>query len=167
MKSWSMLAVIGGMAGLVCLMACGGENKSASSEKQTAAPLTVKAAQGTAAKETIGKEAPLRAAQKQAPFSAEMSAEFMRKVMEASARIEGVKKQIAARQKVIYETNPEVKVYRAQLVEMQGEINKLMDADVELVELKLNRNILWTTMPTLPRRNAQGGGPARGFGLMR
>ncbi|MBU4199649.1 MAG: hypothetical protein KKE37_12080 [Verrucomicrobia bacterium] len=174
MKSWSMLAAIGVMAGLVGLVACGGENKSGSSEQQTAAPLPVKAAKETVAANSTPaevmagkKDAPAGGVQQPAPFSAEMSADFLRKVMETSARIEAAKTQIAERQKVIFETNPEAKACRVQLVEMQSEINKIMDADAELVELKLNRDILWTTMPTLPRGNAQGGGPVRGFGPMR
>ena len=147
---------------LVFSTACGGENKAPSDGK----PATVSAPSAKDADTAKPGQALVAGASKQAPFSAEMSAEFMRKVMETSARIEAVKKQIAERQKVIYETNPEVKAYRADLIEMQKEISKIMDADVELAELKLSRDILWTTMPTLPRGNVQGG-PARGFGPMK
>lgn len=167
MKSWFRPAIVGGMAGLVCLMGCGGEPQSGIGEKKVEAPLPVKAIKGPAEDKAVGKETPQAGAQKPAPFSAEMSAEFMRKVMETSARIEAVKTKIAERQKVIYDTNPDVKAYRAQLVAMQGEISKIMEADAELAELKLNRDILWTTMPTLPRGNMQGSGPTRGFGPMR
>lgn len=106
------------------------------------------------------------AAAQPTPFSAEMSAEFMRKVMETSARIEAVKKEIAERKAVIFSTNPEVKAYRAKLIEMQNEINKIVDKDAELAALKLDRDILWTTMPILPRGNVPGGG-APGFGPMK
>jgi Tfp pilus assembly major pilin PilA len=100
------------------------------------------------------------------PFSPEMSAEFMQKVMETTAKIEAIKKKIAERQAVIYETNPQVKECRSQLIEMQHEINKILEADAELATLKLNRDILWTTMPTLPRGNSPGG-PTRGFGPLK
>lgn len=88
---------------------------------------------------------------KPAPFSAEVSADFIKKVMETSARIEECKKQIAERQAYLYESNPKIKGYRQEMIEMQTRINKLLENDKELAEMRLNRDILWTTMPALPK----------------
>lgn len=94
---------------------------------------------------------------KAAPFSPEISADFIKKVMETSAKIEACKKEISARQAYLYESNPKIKEYRSQMVEMQKRINAILDADKELAELRLNRDIAYTTMPALPRgREPQG-----------
>lgn len=100
---------------------------------------------------------------KNAPFSAEISADFIKKVMETSARIEECKKQIAERQAYLYEHNSQIKSYRQEMIEMQAKINKIMDDDKELAELRLNRDILWTTMPVLPKppREQLGPGPRK------
>ena len=156
MKSWTMIAGCGAAMLIILVTACGGEE----SKKQAPAPESAAPAKAMPAAK------PGQAAAQPAPFSPEMSAEFMRKVMETTARIEAVKKEIAERQNIIFETNPEVKAYRTKLIEMQKEIGKILDADAELAALKLNRDILWTTMPTLPRGNMQGGG-GQGFGPMK
>lgn len=96
---------------------------------------------------------------KSSPFSAEISADFIKKVMETSARIEGCKKEIAERQNYLYESNPQIKAYRKQMIEMQSQINKIMEADKELADMRLNRDILWTTMPVLPKAREQQMGP--------
>jgi len=95
-----------------------------------------------------------------APFSSEISADFIKKVMETSARIEECKKQIAERQDYLYENNSQIKAYRREMVEMQTKINKLLESDKELAELRLDRDMLWTTMPVLPKprgRQIMGG----------
>jgi len=92
---------------------------------------------------------------KPAPFSAEISADFIKKVMETSARIEECKKQIAERQAYLFESNPQIKAYRKEMVEMQTKINVILEADKELADLRLNRDILWTTMPVLPKTREQ------------
>jgi hypothetical protein len=96
---------------------------------------------------TGGTNAALRAS----PFSAEIGADFMKKVMETSAKIEAARRQIAERQAQLYATNPEIKSIHARMVEGQQEINRILDADPELADLKLSRDILWSTMPALPR----------------
>ncbi len=136
-------------ASLLFLMACECKQSPAANE-QTKAPLMAPSA--TAAPAQTPPPAP-----KLTPFSAEMSADFMRKVMETSARIETVKKQMAERRATIFDNNPAVKSYRQQLIAMQKEINALLDADPELIAMKLNRDIMWSTMPALPRANAPAG----------
>lgn len=89
--------------------------------------------------------------QKASPFSAEISADFVKKVMETSARIEECKKQIAERQAYLYENNPKVKDLRQEMIAMQLKINKIIEADKELTDLRLSRDIVWTTMPVLPK----------------
>lgn len=84
------------------------------------------------------------------PSMEAMGAEFMRKVMEMSARIEAVQKKMAEREQAIRETNPEVKAMRARMMHMQRKINRILDEDEELAELKMERDMLWTTMPSLP-----------------
>ena len=91
------------------------------------------------------------AAGRMSPFSAEISADFIKKVMETSAKIEEAKRQIAERQAQLYATNPEIKSTRARMIEGQKEINRILDADQELAELKMSRDILWSTMPALPK----------------
>lgn len=98
---------------------------------------------------------------KAAPFSSEISADFIKKVMETSARIEECKKQIAERQAYLFESNRQIKAYRSEMVEMQHKINSILDADKELAGLRLNRDMLWTTMPTLPKGRDQFSGPRR------
>ncbi len=90
------------------------------------------------------------------PFSAEISADFIKKVMETSAKIESAKNKISARQAQLYESDPEIKSTRAQMVKLQKEINHILDADHELAELKISRDLLWSTMPAMP----QGKNPA-------
>ena len=150
MKSWMTIAGCS-VATMMLLTACGGQQPADTTKKTATPPVVEKKAMAAPVKNKPA-----------APFSPEMSQEFMRKVMETSARIEAVKKQIADRQAVIFETNPAVKAYRAQLVEMQNEIDKILAGDAELTTLKLNRDMLWTTMPTLPRGRPHGG-PMRGF----
>src|SRR5450759_2999588 len=91
------------------------------------------------------------AAGRMSPFSAEIGADFIKKVMETSAKIEEAKRQIAERQAQLYATNPEIKSTRARMIEGQKEINRILDADQELAELKMSRDILWSTMPALPK----------------
>lgn len=85
------------------------------------------------------------------PFSSEIGADFIKKVMETSAKIEEVKRQIAERQAKLYATNPEIKSTRALMIERQKEINLVLDTDQELADLKMSRDILWSTMPALPK----------------
>ena len=85
------------------------------------------------------------------PFSAEVSADFIKKVMETSAKIKEAKRQIAERQAQLYATNPKIKSTRARMIEGQKKINRILDADQELAELKMSRDLLWSTMPALPK----------------
>lgn len=94
-----------------------------------------------------------------APFSAEISADFIKKVTETSARIEECKKQIAERQTYLFESNPQIKTYRKEMIEMQTKINAILEADKNLADLRLNRDILWTTMPVLPKAREHQMGP--------
>lgn len=84
------------------------------------------------------------------PFSAEISADFIKKVMETSAKIEAAKGKIAERQAQLYANDPEIKSIHAQMITLQKEINRILDEDRELAELKMNRDILWSTMPAMP-----------------
>lgn len=104
----------------------------------------------TAATNALGKSV-------KSPFTSEASADFMRKVMETRARIDGVKKEIEARKTKLYATDPELQQSRAQLIQMQTQINTILAADSELAQLKLKRDILLTVMPTLPTRNFHPG----------
>ena len=91
-----------------------------------------------------------------APTVTQMNAEFMRRVMETSARIEAVRKEIGERENELSETHPKIKAMRSQMAEMQKTINRILDQDEELAQLKLKRDIVWTTMPTLPTPAAPG-----------
>ena len=91
------------------------------------------------------------AAGRSSPFSAEVGADFIKKVMETSAKIEEAKRKIAERQAQLYATNPEIKSTRVRMIEGQQEINRILDADQELAALKMSRDILWSTMPALPK----------------
>ena len=91
-----------------------------------------------------------------APIVAQMNAEFMRKVMEASARIEKMKRQIAEREAQLYKANPAIKTLWADMIKKQNEINSILNTDKELAELKRKRAVLWTIMPVLPRSNVRG-----------
>ncbi len=99
------------------------------------------------------------AAGRSSPFSAEIGADFIKKVMETSAKIEEAKRQIAERQMQLYATNPEIKAMRARMIAAQKEINQILDADQELVDLKISRDILWSTMPVLPKGQNPGAKP--------
>ncbi len=113
---------------------------------------------GPAAAEAGSTAAAAEAKEKVAPPKASMeamSAEFMRKVMETSARIEAMKKGIADREQDLYENHPEVKAMRSQMVEIQKTINRLLDEDQELARLKMDRDILWSVMPVLPKPAAR------------
>lgn len=79
-----------------------------------------------------------------------ISAEFMRQVMETSARIEAVRKEIEERERFIYENNQEIKALRSQMKEIQKTISGILDEDEELAALKMDRDILWSIMPALP-----------------
>jgi len=98
-----------------------------------------------------GESGGTNAAGRLSPFSAEISADFIKKVMETSAKIEEAKRQIADRQAKLYATNPEIKASRDLMVKRQKEINLILDADPELAELKMSRDILLSTMPMLPK----------------
>lgn len=99
------------------------------------------------------------AAGRTSPFSAEIGADFIKKVMETSAKIEEAKRKIAERQAQLYATNPEIKSTRARMVAGQKEINQILDADQELADLKMSRDILWSTMPALPKGQNPGSMP--------
>jgi hypothetical protein len=92
----------------------------------------------------------------QAPSMEAMSAEFMKKVMETSARIEAMKKEIADREQFLYENHPELKAVRSQMIEIQKTINRILDEDEELARMKMDRDILWSIMPTLPSPPSPG-----------
>ncbi|MDD5484001.1 MAG: hypothetical protein PHP98_10220 [Kiritimatiellae bacterium] len=98
---------------------------------------------------------------KPAPFSAEISADFIRKVMETSARIEECKKQIAERKAYLFENNPQIKAYRREMIEMQLKINAILEEDRDLADLRLNRDMLLTTMPALPKAEQRMPFPVR------
>ncbi len=100
------------------------------------------------------------------PFGHEMSAEFIRKVMETSAKLEALKKQSVARRQEILENNAEVKAYRAQMRELQKKINSFLAEDQELADLQMERDILWSTMPTLPAASIRPGAPQGIFPVM-
>ncbi len=145
MKSW--ITIAGCSVATMMLLTAYGDQKPDEMNAKTATPTAVE-------KAATALPLPNKPV---TPFSPEMSQEFMRKVMETSARIEAAKQEIADRQAVIFESNPAVKAYKTQLIEMQNEINRILAGDAELAALKLNRDILWTTMPTLPRARPQGG----------
>jgi peptidoglycan hydrolase CwlO-like protein len=84
-----------------------------------------------------------------------MSAEFMRKVMETSKKIEAVKKEIDDREREIHETNAEIKALRSQMIEIQKTINRILGEDAELARLAMEKDILWTVMPVLPKPAAR------------
>ena len=93
------------------------------------------------------------------PFSAEISADFIKKVMETSAKIEEAKRQIADRQAKLYATNPDIKANRELMIKQQKEINRILDADQELADLKMSRDLLWSTMPALPKARSPASFP--------
>jgi hypothetical protein len=141
---------------MVGVMACGAQEKKAADSSAAAAQQAPSVLMVSTNAGTLG------GGTKAMPFSAEMSAEFMKKVMETTARLEEVKKQIAARQAELYASNPQVKAYRDELIKMQAQINALLVEDKELNELKMNRDILGTTAPAFPKAPA-GGVPGRGM----
>lgn len=139
------MAVILGLGVSLCSAA---EQKDAEKKEPTPAAVPAPAGQMFSTNMPGGQGKP-------APFSAEISADFIKKVMETSARIEECKKQIAERQAYLFESNPQIKAYRKEMVEMQAKINVILEADKELADLRLNRDILWTTMPVLPKTREQ------------
>lgn len=102
-----------------------------------------------------------------AAFNAEMSADFMRKVMETSAKIEAVKKQMADRRIELFESNPEIKACQEQMTDLQTEINSILAKDDELAKMEMERDILWTTMPPMPGARHRPGMPRGMFPVMR
>ena len=96
-------------------------------------------------------------------FSAEMSSEFMRKVMEISAKIEAIKKQTAERRAELFETNEEIKGYKKQLVALQKKVNAILAADKELSDLEMERDIILTTMPSILTMQVRPGVPGGMF----
>jgi len=89
--------------------------------------------------------------------------EFMKKVMETSAKIEEAKKQIDERVSTLYKTNPTLTASYAKMVELQKQINTLMDADAEMTAMKTKRDILWSVMPSLPKNPGMPGFGAPGM----
>lgn len=141
MKSVRIIAGFGVVMLFVLSLIAGAEEKTGSSVNQN-----VKS--GVAENTTAGFPT-------NAPVMARMNAEFMRRVMETSARIEAIKSQITERQNQIYESNPEVKGLHSQIIEMQKRINKILNEDKELIELEMKRDVLWTIMPSLPRSRSR------------
>ncbi len=133
------------VAGLLISLACGIATQSFAEESDSKAPATP-----TASAATASQNAPMEA----------MSAEFMRKVMETSAKIEAMKKEISDREHELFETHPEVHAMRSQMVEIQKTINRILDQDQELIKLKMERDILWSVMPTLPKPTARSMPPS-------
>ncbi|MGI6086402.1 MAG: hypothetical protein ACOYCD_00435 [Kiritimatiellia bacterium] len=110
--------------------------------------------------------APTDSDQPEAPvksFSVEMSTEFMRKVMEISAKIESIKKQTAERRAELFETNAEIKGYKKQLVALQKKVNAILAADKELSDLEMERDIILTTMPSILTMQVRPGVPGGMF----
>ncbi len=100
------------------------------------------------------------------PFNVEMSAEFMRKVMETSAKIEAIKKQAAERRAEIFKTNTEIQSHQKQMVALQKKINAILAADGELTGLEMERDILLTIMPAMPAARVRAGAPAGLFPMI-
>ena len=100
------------------------------------------------------------------PFNVEMSAEFMRKVMETSAKIEAIKKEAAARRAEIFKTNGEIQDYQARMIKLQEQINAILSTDPELTKLEMERDIVWTTMPPMPGARMRAGVPPGMFPMM-
>lgn len=76
--------------------------------------------------------------------------DFMRMVREDQARQEAIKKQMAERIKELKSSNPELKAAADQMTAMQRQINAVLAADAELAELKLQHDMLWTVLPSMP-----------------
>ncbi len=96
-------------------------------------------------------------AAKASPFSAEISADFIKQIMETSAKIDDAKRAIAGRRAQLFANNPDIKAARAQMVALQRKINAILDADPELADLRISRDIVWSTMPVFP--HSRPGGP--------
>lgn len=110
--------------------------------------------------------APADPSQAEAPgntISVEMSTEFMRKVMEVSAKIDAIKKQTAKRRAELFETNAEIKSYKKQLVELQKKVNAILAADKQLSDLEMERDIILTTMPSILTMQVRPGVPGGMF----
>jgi len=103
--------------------------------------------------------------------SQQFSEDFMKLVMEASAKIEEAKRLIQERQAHLIETDPAIQKLQASLMDMQKQINAIVEADPEYAQLKLKRDILATVMPDLPKppggpMNGPMGGPMGGRPMM-
>lgn len=144
MKLWRVVVAGVSVAVFMAVMALAGEN---------AAPVA-------STPPAIG---PTLAASTNLPPVAQISGDFMKKVMETSARIKAVRESMTERQDYLYANNPEIKQMHAEIVGMQRKINAILDADKELVELKMNRDILISVMPELPRLKGPGGMPPAGM----
>ena len=95
----------------------------------------------------------------------QISEDFMKLVMEASAKIEAAKKQIQDRQAHLIATDPTIKKLQADLESMQKQINAIIEADPEYTQNKLKRDILATVMPELPKPpSSPMGGPGGAMG---
>lgn len=130
---------------------------SGGAESPPATPATESAAQPPAPVILAPPAGMTNAPGRPSPFSAEISSDFIKKVMETSAKIEEAKRAIAEQQAKLYATSPQIKAYRTRMIELQKEINTILDADKELAELKMNRDLLWSTMPAMPRGREGGG----------
>ncbi len=102
---------------------------------------------------------PLGGPQAAAP-SQQITEDFMKMVMEASAKIEAAKNKIQQRQAHLMVTVPEILKLQAQLANMQKKINAIIESDTEYAALRLKRDIMATVMPDLPKPPAGPmGGP--------
>ncbi len=95
--------------------------------------------------------------------SQQISEDFMKLVMEASAKIEEAKHKIQERENFLIENDPAIKKLQARLEDLQKQINAIIEADAEYAKLKLKRDIKTTVIPDLPK---PAGGPMGSHPMM-
>ncbi len=159
MHKLTAISAVCAIAALLAGRLAAGEPDPAAAEPAAAPPIFVPAQAAPGQPAGQPPEAPK-------PFNVEMSAEFMRKVMETSAKIEAIKKQAAARRAELFKTNAEIQGYQKQMVEIQKKINSILADDSDLTELEMERDILWTTMPAMPAVRSRAGAPAGLFPMI-
>ena len=93
----------------------------------------------------------------------QISEDFMKLVMEASAKIEEAKHKIQERENFLIENDPAIKKLQAKLEDLQKQINAIIEADAEYAKLKLKRDIKNTVIPDLPK---PAGGPMGSHPMM-
>ena len=155
MHKLTAIAAVCAMAALLAGRLAAGEPDPAAAEPAAAPPVFTPTPSAPGQQDAAPK-----------PFNVEMSAEFMRKVMETSAKIEAIKKQAAERRAEIFKTNTEIQSHQKQMVALQKKINALLAADGELTGLEMERDILLTTMPAMPAARVRAGAPAGLFPMI-